>query len=57
MHYVCNYVIKIFLSIQLSMDPMLSHMELEGSSFLRDLSSDAFSNQLALHWQTSWPVG
>lgn len=57
MHYVCNYIIKIFLSIQLSMDPMLSHMELEGSSFLRDLSSDAFSNQLALHWQTSWPVG
>lgn len=45
--WLCNYIIKIFLNIQLSVDPALSHVELEGSSFPRDLSSDAF---LATSW-------
>lgn len=40
-------MIKLFLNIQLNVDPMLSHMELERSSFLRDLSSVDF---LAASW-------
>lgn len=48
--WLCNYIIKAFLNIQLSVDPMLSQVELEGSSLLRDLSSDDF---LATIWLCS----